>query len=185
MFDHDFGHFCRGGRIQMSGHSDLGIFSNFGNLPFLPGYKTDTASAACPEHPGSLDMISMTFAAVICDADDQCSVNTTQEPDSSFTISPRRTTRPLYFRSLPPIRHSSNDICPSMMQNELLLPTITSDLLLTFVRFHAEFSPIFPILIHCCFCCRKFNCLTRRNKFVVPNCNVAVNCPLFLRYVSS
>ena len=32
--------------------------------------------AACPEHPGSLDMTSMTFAAVICAADDPCSVNT-------------------------------------------------------------------------------------------------------------
>ena len=47
------------------------------HLPFLPGKKADTASAACPAHPGSLDMISMTFAAVICDADDDpCSVNT-------------------------------------------------------------------------------------------------------------
>ena len=26
--DHDFGHLCRGRRIQMSGHSDLGIFNN-------------------------------------------------------------------------------------------------------------------------------------------------------------
>ena len=26
MLDHDFGHLCRGRRIQMSGHSDLGIF---------------------------------------------------------------------------------------------------------------------------------------------------------------
>ena len=40
------------------------------HLPFLPG------SAACPAQPGSLEMISMTFAAVICDADDLCSVNT-------------------------------------------------------------------------------------------------------------
>ena len=46
------------------------------HLPFLPGYKHDTASAACPAHPGSLEKISMTFAAVICDADDPCSVNT-------------------------------------------------------------------------------------------------------------
>ena len=36
----------------------------------------DTASATCPADPGSLAMISMTFAAVICDADDHCSVNT-------------------------------------------------------------------------------------------------------------
>ena len=28
ILDHDFGHLWRGGRIQMSGHSDLGIFNN-------------------------------------------------------------------------------------------------------------------------------------------------------------
>ena len=28
ILDHDFGHLCRGRRIQMSGHSDLGIFNN-------------------------------------------------------------------------------------------------------------------------------------------------------------
>ena len=33
--------------------------------PLLLGKKADTASA---EHPGSLDLISMTFASVICDA---------------------------------------------------------------------------------------------------------------------
>ena len=59
----------------MSGHSDLGIFSNFGASSIFTGVYADTASVACPAHPGSLDMISMTFAAVICDADDPCSVN--------------------------------------------------------------------------------------------------------------
>ena len=39
----------------------------------------------------------MTFAAFICDADDPCSVNNAQDPESSFTASPRSTTRPLYF----------------------------------------------------------------------------------------
>ena len=76
MLDHDFGHLCRGRRIQMSGHSDFGIFSNFGSSSILTRVLSDTASAACPTHPGSQDMISMTFAAVICDADDPCSVNT-------------------------------------------------------------------------------------------------------------
>ena len=38
----------------------------------------------------------MTFAAV-CDADDPCSVNTAYDPESSFTMSPRSTTLPLYF----------------------------------------------------------------------------------------
>ena len=28
LLDHDLGHLCRGRRIQMSGHSDFGIFNN-------------------------------------------------------------------------------------------------------------------------------------------------------------
>ena len=39
----------------------------------------------------------MTFAAVIRDTDDPHSVNTALDPESSFTISPRSTSRPLYF----------------------------------------------------------------------------------------
>ena len=59
--------------------------------------SAETASAACPAHPGSLEIMSMTFAAVICDADDPCSVNTAYEPESSFTVPPWNTTRPWYF----------------------------------------------------------------------------------------
>ena len=61
---------------KMFGHSDLGIFSNFGASSIFIWVSADTASAACPAQPGSQEMISMTFAAVICDADDPCSVNT-------------------------------------------------------------------------------------------------------------
>ena len=49
----------------MSGHSDLGIFSNLGASSILPWVSADTASSACPAHPGSLEILSMTFAAVI------------------------------------------------------------------------------------------------------------------------
>ena len=97
ILDHDLGHLCRGRRIQMSGQSDLGIFNNFEASSIFTWENEDTAPAACPAHPGSLDMISMTFAAVICDADDPCSVNTAWDPNSSFTTSPRSTNRPLYF----------------------------------------------------------------------------------------
>ena len=76
MLDHDLGHLCFGRHIQISGHSDFGIFTNVGASFILTWVKADAASAACPAHPGSLEMISMTFAAVICDADDPCSVNT-------------------------------------------------------------------------------------------------------------
>ena len=54
--------------------------------------QADTASAACPEHPGSLDIISIPFAAVICDSDDHCSVNVAYDAESSFTVSPRSST---------------------------------------------------------------------------------------------
>ena len=81
----------------MSGHSDLGIFSYLGASSIFTWVKTDTASAACPSQPSNLEMISMTFAAVSCDADDPCSVNTALDPESSLTISLRSTTRPLFW----------------------------------------------------------------------------------------
>ena len=90
---------CFGRRIQMSEHSDFGFFNNFGASSILTWVSTETASAACPAHPGSLEMMSMTFAVVICDAadpDDPCSVNTPCDPESSFTMSPQNTTLPLY-----------------------------------------------------------------------------------------
>ena len=70
ILDHDLGHLCRGRRIQMSGHS----FQNFGCIFLFTWVSADTAPAACPAQPGSLEMISMTLAAVICDADVPCSV---------------------------------------------------------------------------------------------------------------
>ena len=71
---------CFGKRIQISGHSDFGIFNNVGASSILTWVYAGTASAACPAHPGSLDILSMTFASVICDADDPCSVNTSYAP---------------------------------------------------------------------------------------------------------
>ena len=61
-FDQDLGHLCRGRRIHMSGHYDFGIFNNLGASSIL-----QSCSPA---------VTSITFAAVICEADDPCSVNT-------------------------------------------------------------------------------------------------------------
>ena len=47
----------------MSGHSDFGIFNNVDASSIFTWVQADTASVACPAHPGSLE--SMTFAAVI------------------------------------------------------------------------------------------------------------------------
>ena len=69
----------------MSGHFDIGI-------------PSETASGACPSQSGNRAITSMTFAAVICDADEPCSVrkdcigsrvvfyNVTSEYDSSFIL---------------------------------------------------------------------------------------------------
>ena len=57
------------------------FFNNVGASSILTWVFADTASAACPSHPGSLDTKSMIFAAVICDADGPCSVNTVYDPE--------------------------------------------------------------------------------------------------------
>ena len=43
----------------------FGIFNNLGASSIFTWVLTDTASAACPSQPVNLEMISMTFAAVI------------------------------------------------------------------------------------------------------------------------
>ena len=65
MLAHDLGHLCRGRRIHISGHSDFGIFNNNGASSILTWVSADTPSVAGPAHPGSRDMISITFAAVL------------------------------------------------------------------------------------------------------------------------
>ena len=50
----------------MSGHSDLGIFSNFGASSILTWVQADTASAAFPAHPGNLDMMSLCATVRLC-----------------------------------------------------------------------------------------------------------------------
>ena len=43
----------------------LDFFNNSGAFSILTWVLEDTVSAACPAHPGSLEIMSMTFAAVI------------------------------------------------------------------------------------------------------------------------
>ena len=65
------------------------------------------------------------------------------------------------FGALSPIRHSSNDRCPSVRQNELLRPSSLFQRLplICFWLLSGptpKFSPIFPFLVHCCFFCGNF-----------------------------
>ena len=133
----------------MSGHSDFGFFNNVGASSILTWVYAETASAACPAYPGCLDIMSMTYAAVICDADEPCSVNTAYDPEFSFTTSPRSTTRPLYFwncgsnseflRWQRSIHDAKCTVLPSFLAS-----AITSFLFLTFVSCHAGIFSSFP-----------------------------------------
>ena len=60
----------------MSGHSDLEIFNNLGASSILPGFQQILRPLLVLHNRASLEMLSMTFAVVTCDADDPCSVNT-------------------------------------------------------------------------------------------------------------
>ena len=61
-----------------------------------PEYKRRLHQSPSLTIPGQRDIVSRTFAAVMREADAPCSVNTAYPPVSSFTLSPLRTTLPLY-----------------------------------------------------------------------------------------
>ena len=152
ILDHDLVHLCRGRRIQMSQHFDFRIFNSLGASSILTLVLADTASAACPSQPGNLEMKNMTLAAVICDADDPFSVNIAYDPESSSTISPRSTTRPLYlwhwgtnsefFRW----QRSINDAKWTFLPYSLLPSSINSFLFMTYDSCHAGIFSNFPML---------------------------------------
>ena len=127
MFANDVGHLCGGRRIQK--------YVDTVTLGFWEILVRRTASPACPAQSGSLAMTSVTFAAVICDADEPCSVKTACAPESSFTMSPRSATRPWYFWYFGSNSEFWDDRCPSVWQSGLSFSLcacrMTSLLLLT------------------------------------------------------
>ena len=149
MLDHDFGHLCRGRRIQMSGHSDLGIFKILEYLQFLlgiSGYRIRCLSCA-PRQSGydihdSCCCHLWCWWSLFCEFCMRSRIifhNIASEYNSTFVFS----------GALPPIRHSLNDRCPSVKQNELLRPSSLhhrSPLIYFWLSSGStpEFSPVFP-----------------------------------------
>ena len=139
------------------------------HLPFSRGYKL---ILPCPSQPGNLEMISMILATVIWDVDDPCSVNAAQDPESSFTISPRRATWPLFFwcfasnSAFFKWHMSINDAKWTFAPYILCFIDhffLTSDFCQVPRR---NFLQVFPFLVLHCFCCRNFHSLRHKNKFV-------------------
>ena len=79
---------------------DSGSSCSVGASSILIRAYADIASLACPAHPGSLASNAQNFRGAVCDADEPCSVDTAKEPESSFTTSPRSTTRPFFYLEL-------------------------------------------------------------------------------------
>ena len=89
--------------------------------------------------------MSITFVAVICEADDPCSGNTAYDPEPSFAMSPRSTS---IFEIVGPTPNSGDDRAPSTMQkctvlHSFLASAITSFVLLTLGSCHASIFSIF------------------------------------------
>ena len=91
-----FGRRDRGRRIRMAGTLILAIPITLERLPISIECKPTLHHLLVLRVLGSLEITHRTLAAVLCDAEDPCSVNTAHEPESSFTVSPRCTSRPLY-----------------------------------------------------------------------------------------
>ena len=140
------------------------------HLPFLAWVWADAASASGPAHPGRLKIMSMTFAAVICDAADPCSVNNAYDPEWSFTVSPRSTTLPWYFWYW---GSNSKFLRWQMSINDAkwtFLPWFLASSITFFFCFWLSSAampvsfPIFPFLFHCSRRIQNFWCLRHRNK---------------------
>ena len=82
-----FGQLCRGRRIHISGRSDFGVLNNFGASSIFT-WVHNPVVLQWHALPSLLSFETQT---------EPCSVNTAYEPESSFTMSPRSTTRPLHF----------------------------------------------------------------------------------------
>ena len=189
ILDHDFGHFCRGRRIQIVWTFRFCDFSIFlEHLPFWPGYKQilrpllvlrSTRQSGNDIHDFLLLWFLMLMILV------QWILHKIQNHLSQYRLGVQLD---LYiFGALSPIRHSSNDRCPSVKQNELIC--LSSWLhgsplfyFWLFIRSHAGiFSNFSHSLSTAAFDCGYLHCLRHRNKICVPNCNAVVNWSLFLQ----
>ena len=148
------------------------LYNNDGASSILTWVRADTASAACPAHPGSLAMTSITFAAVIGGADEPCSVNTAYDPEASLTMSPRIQLDFCIFETVAPTPNYWDDRGPVNDENctvlaSLLASAITSFFVSDFRQLSCRyFLECLPFFLHCSFCICYFHSLRHWDKFV-------------------
>ena len=149
ILDHDLGHLCRGRRIQTSRHSVWELSIILEHLPFLPGYKEILRQLLVLRN---LE-VWIWYPWLLLQSFEKLMILVQwilrKTPESSFTISPRSTTQPLYFWCFASNSaffrwHMSINDAKWTVAPVVLASSITF-LLLTFVKFHAEIFSIFPI----------------------------------------
>ena len=149
ILDHDFGHLCRGRRIQMSGHSDLGIICE--HLPFLLGYKQILRPLL-----GWWALFSE-----YCIGSRVVFHNVSSKHNSSFVL--LELWLQLRILWMTQVQQWSK------VNFSVVFLCLFYDLLLAFHFFYIpcwNCLKLFPFLLHCCLCIWNLHRLRHRNKFI-------------------
>ena len=169
ILDHDFDHLCFGRRIQISGQCDFGIFKKRWCI-FHFDLGVSRYCVCC------LSCASWYNIHDFCGCHLRCWMslfsehrirnriifhNVASEYNSTLKFVWCFVSNSAFFKWQMSISETKWTFAPFVLAS-----SITSFLLLTFVRFHAEFSPIFLIPWTRCFCCRNYHGLRHMNKFV-------------------
>ena len=171
ILDHDFGHLCRGRRIQMSGHSDFGIFNNLWASFFYFGiswYCTCCLSIATRQSGDDIHDLSCchlrcwrSLFSEYCIRPWVVFYNITAEHNSTlvFLVLCHQFSilHMIYIHSWCKMNCSARRSC------------FIDHLFLTFDFRQIprrKFLQFFPFLVHRCFRCWNLHCLRHRNKLV-------------------
>ena len=136
----------------MSGHSDSGFFKKLWASSIFTWDKAGTESPACPSQPDNLEMISMIFGGChlrcwrslfseYCIRPCVVIHNITSEYNSTFVFLVL-CLQFRFFRWHMSIKDAKRTVAP-----DVLASSITSFLLLTFVKFHAEIVSNFSLCL--------------------------------------
>ena len=186
--DHDFGHLLRGRRIQMSGHSDLGIFNNCGGSSIFTLRKSRycVSCLSCASGQSGYDIHELCGRHLWC----WCSLF------CKYCIRSR-----IIFHIVTSEYNSSSIFLVLCLQFGILQMTDVHQwgkmnfcalrpCFIDYLLFTSDVRQVprpnlfqfLPFFIHCCLCCGNLHGLRHRNKLVYQIIMLQWIVSLFLRY---
>ena len=169
ILDHDFGHLCRGKRIQMSGHSDFGIFNNLWASSILGRSRYCVCRLSIATRQSGDDIHDFgcchlrcwrSMFSEYCVRARNVFYKITTEYNSTFVFLVLCLQFSI-FRWHMSINDAKWTVAPDV------LASVNHFFLLTVVSLHPENFSIFPhSLSTAAFCCKNFRSLRHQNKFV-------------------